>query len=89
VRSRSARIPAAHLEVLLHTHARKDAPAFGRLADAHLHDAVRRHAIDALSIEQHFAVARPDDARDGAQRGRLAGTVGANQGDNLTGHDAQ
>src|SRR5258708_5413592 len=79
----------AHLQGLLHTHTREDAPSLRRLAHAHLHDAVRWYTIDPLSVEQHLADARRVDARNRAQRRRLARAIGANQRDDLAGLDAK
>src|SRR5258708_35232955 len=79
----------AHLQVLLHTHTREDAPALRRLAHAHLHDAVRWHTIDPLSVEQHLADAGRVDARNRAHRRRLARAIGANHRADLAGLDAK
>ena len=73
----------AHLQVLEHRHARKDAAAFGRLGDRQARDLVRRHAGDVLAGEDDRAAARARLAEDRHHHRRLAGAVGADQGDDL------
>jgi hypothetical protein len=69
----------AHLEVLLHAHAWKEAPALGRLRDTHLHHVVRGLLGDVAALEVDPPLARMVEPVDGTKRGRLAGTVGADQ----------
>ena len=47
------------------------------------HDRLRPEARDRLAVEQDFAGRRFREAGDGAQRGRFAGAVGAEQRDHL------
>ncbi len=51
--------------------------------DAQLGDLVRRHVGDVATVEQDGAARRLLGAADGAQQGRLAGAVGAEQRDDL------
>src|SRR3954453_18667286 len=73
----------AHLEVLEDRHPREDAPPLGRLGDPDLGDRVARQALDVAAVEDDPPGPRRDDARDGPQRRRLAGAVGADQRDDL------
>ena len=73
----------AHLKVLAHAQARKNAPALGRLQHAQVHDLVRGNLVDALAFEHNLTLARRRDARDRAQRGALARAVRADQRDDL------
>src|SRR4051812_45999708 len=80
------RVPArerAHLEVLEDRHAREDPPALGRLRDADLGDGVARQPLDLGAVEDDAAHPRRHDARDRAQRRRLAGAVRADERDDL------
>src|SRR5207237_2936707 len=78
-----------HLEVFLNSHARKDAPTLRRLAHTHLDDAVRRHAIDPLSVQQDLAFARLNNPRDRAQRRGLACSIRTDQRHDLARLDTQ
>ena len=86
LRSKSAEslIDGAHLQVLEHRHARKDAPAFRRLGDA---TAARSRAsaaaVMSLPSKMIAPVAGARIAEDRHHRGRLAGAVGADQRDDL------
>src|SRR5262249_49317743 len=73
----------AHLEVLEHRHAREDAAALWRLADAELDPAVGRQLRDVLAVEEDVSRRDRPDAGDRLQSGRLAGAIGADQRDNL------
>src|SRR5438034_6935458 len=79
----------AELQVLEHGHPREDPPAFRRLRDPQAHDAVGRERVQALAVEAHGAPAGPHGAEDRPQRRRLAGAVGADERDDLTGRDGQ
>src|SRR5204863_2495492 len=79
----------AELEVLEHGHPRKDPPALRRLCDPQAYDAVRGERVELVAVEAHGAVARPRGAEDRPQRRRLAGAVGPDQGDDLTGRDGE
>ena len=70
---------AAHLQVLVHRHVGKDAPALGTMGDAELQDALGRGARDVFAQEGDAARRRRQHARDRLERGRLAGAVGADQ----------
>ena len=58
----------------------KRAAPFRHMGDAEPHDVLGRPAGDALAVEADVA-AGPDHAAQRAQRGGLAGAVGAEQGD--------
>jgi len=73
----------AHVEVFEHRHAREDAAALRRLADAHLDAPVRRDAENVLALEADLSRADRPHPRDRAKRGRLAGAVAADQRDDL------
>src|SRR2546425_4558477 len=77
------------LEVFQHAHAREDVAALRRLRDAEADDAVGAQGIEARAVEAHGAVPRPHEAEDRAQRGGLAGAVGADQRDDLAALDGQ
>src|SRR5712691_2652980 len=79
----------AELQVLEHGHPREDPPAFRRLRDPQAHDAVGRERVQALAVEAHGAPAGPHGAEDRPQRRRLAGAVGPDERDDLTGRDGQ
>ena len=68
-------LEGAHLEVLHHAHAREETPAFGRLADAHLDDRMRRVLRDVPALEADLPLARVVQAVDRPQGGRLARAV--------------
>ncbi len=74
----------AHLQVFEHSQHRKDAAAFGYMADAHLDEFVGRHCRQRLPLQSDFAAARAQDAGDCAQRGAFAGAVTADEGDDFT-----
>ena len=58
------------------------------MRDAEPHDRFRPEAGDGFTVEQDFAGGRLGETRDGAERGGLAGPVGAEQGHDLTCIDA-
>ena len=55
------------------------------MREAHARDALRRAAGDVSAAEEHATRARFDDAGDGAQRRRLARSVGSDAGHDLGG----
>ena len=67
----------------------KDAAAFRRLGDAQVCDLVRRQAGDVAAVEHDAALARARIAEDGHHQRRLAGAIGADQGDDLAGMDVE
>src|SRR6185312_15627713 len=71
------------LQVLEHRHAREDAPALRHLRYAATNDLVGRQLGDVLAVEPDRARARARIAAYRHQQGRLAGAVGADQGDDL------
>ncbi|MGY4420113.1 hypothetical protein ACVWY2_002538 [Bradyrhizobium sp. JR6.1] len=73
----------AHLQVFRDAHARKDPPALGRLRDAQPRDLVGRHAGDVVAVEFDAAGAGARPAEDRHHQRRLAGAIGADQGDDL------
>ena len=79
----------AHLQVFRHAHARENPAAFRRLRDAQPGDLVRRHAGDVLAVELDMAGAGARLAEDRHHQRRLAGAVGADQGDDLAGVDLE
>ena len=58
--------------------------SFRHLTDAHLHNPVRFQALDLLSLYTYFPRSAGNNTGDGHQRCTFPGTVGADQGDNLT-----
>src|SRR6266511_2465018 len=79
----------AELQVLEHGELRPQLAALGHLADPEPRSLVRRHLGQRLALEEDLAPGGRQDARDGAQRGRLAGPVGADQRDHLALVDRQ
>ncbi len=73
----------AHLQVFRNAHARENPAAFRRLGDAQPGDFVRRHVGDVLPVEFDLAGAGAGLAEDRHHQRRLAGAVGADQGDDL------
>ena len=74
---------AAHLQVLGDGHVGKDAPALGRDGDAVAHDLRRVQPGDVLAFKADVAGGSARVAADGHQQGGLAGTVAADEGDDL------
>ena len=72
-----------HLEVLADRHLREHALAAGQQADAHASPLLGRDVGDGLAVEAHDAAGRRAEAGDDPQDGRLAGAVGAEQGQHL------
>ena len=70
----------AGLQILGDRQVGEDAAAFRHMGDAELDDLLGRQAVDAPAVEPDFAGARRRQARDRAQRRRLARAVGADQG---------
>ena len=79
----------AHLQVLQHAHARKDAPAFRGLGDVKPGDFVGRQLRNVAAGEFDAALAGARLAEDGHHQGRLAGAVGPDQGDDLALRDVE
>ena len=75
--------PARHLEVLPHGERRERAHAAGHLEHAAPGDLGGRGGGHVDAVEDDRAAVGLDDPRDGAQQRRLAGAVGAEQGDDL------
>src|SRR6185437_1322764 len=61
----------------------EDSPPLRYLHDAERGDEVRGHLVQRLAFEADLAAPRMQEAADRAQRRRLAGAVGADQGDDL------
>ena len=66
----------------------EDLAVLGHVADASLHDAVRRKPVDARAGEAHFA-ASLDEPEDRPDRRRLADAVAAEQGGDAGGRDLE
>ena len=79
----------AEVEVLRHRHPVEDLATFGGLADAELDHLVAGDAVDGAALVDDLARHRAQQAGDGAQRGRLAGAVGPDQGHDLAGVDGE
>ena len=79
----------AHLQVLEHAHARKDAPALRGLGDVKPGDFVGRQLRNVAAGEFDAALAGARLAEDGHHQGRLAGAVGPDQGDDLALRDVE
>jgi hypothetical protein len=80
---------AAHLQILLDGHVRKQAPAFRDVDQAHAHDAIGLQRAERLVQERGLAAGEGQQPRDRLQDGRLAGAVAAHQGDDLALVDLQ
>src|SRR5690606_6400453 len=63
--------------------------AFGNMDETAPYDMRARTPVDALAVEQHLSFLRLEQAGDGAQQGRLAGSVAAEQRHRLAGEDTQ
>src|SRR6266576_1278305 len=72
-----------HDQVVENAHPREQSPALGRLPDPELDDSRGPCAGDVLAVERDLPRVRMHQARDGAQRGGLAGAVGPDEGDDL------
>ena len=69
----------AEQKVLRHRHERKEPAALGHLHDAEVDASGRGHPRQVLAVEEHAAVAGRHQPGDHAQRGALAGGVGADE----------
>src|SRR5205085_1385313 len=76
-------LEAAELEILAHRQKRKHMPSFRYQCDAEQGAFVRGNPGDVLPTEGNRAGARLEQARDGAQGGRLAGAIRTDQRDDL------
>ncbi len=74
---------ASHLEVLLHGHAGKNAPALRHVSNAQGYYFVGRDFVYGLALVDDLAFARTVHPADGSQGGAFARPVGPNQGNNL------
>ncbi len=74
-----------HHQVLEHGRAREHLAAFGHQNDAEIDAPRRRIGNDVLAVESDRAARRLLEADDQAQRGALAGGVGADQRDRFAG----
>jgi hypothetical protein len=70
-------------EVVLDRQVREHHATLGALRQTERHDLVRRDARDVPALEHDAAGLGRDQARDGAQQRRLAGTVRADERDDL------
>ena len=80
-RARGSSAPTS--QVLLHGQRGEDLPPLGHLADAQIADAMAGQPGDVPAAKGDAARARRLDAGDGADQARLAGAVGADDGDEL------
>ena len=71
---------SAQLQILFDAHADESAARLRHMGDPEAHDVLGGPAGDRLAVEADLA-AHPHHAADRAQRRRLAGAVGAEQGD--------
>ena len=78
-----------HHQIVEDDHSRKEASALRGVADPDAHDIVRRHRGDVLSIEDDASGRGVVETRDRPQRRGLAGSVRADQRDDLSGIDAE
>jgi hypothetical protein len=67
----------AHQQVVAHREQREDLAPLGHVGEAEAHDPPRVLAGDLAAVEAHAAAQRLDDAGDGLEDRRLAGTVAA------------
>ena len=74
-------------QVFHHREQPEDAAVLRHIADAEAGELVRRQAGDGVAVEQHGAVARPNEAHDGFQRRAFADAVAAEEADHLAGTD--
>ncbi len=74
----------ADLKILDHGHLWEDPPPFRHVTDPELDGLVCREARDVSTVEADRAPRRVVQSRDHPQRRRLAGTVRAEQSDDLT-----
>ena len=73
----------SELEILGDRHPREDPPALWALGNASLRNLVTLQARDPLAFEVNLAALWPQQPGDRAHRGRLAGTVAADERDDL------
>ena len=78
-----AALPGRHAQVVLHAQVGEDPLAAGHLGHAEAGDLVGRQVGDVAPVEDDGAVVGLDHPADGPQQGRLAGAVGADEGDDL------
>ena len=77
-------VKGTDLEVLEHGHLREDPASLRHVTDPELDGLVCREARDVDAVEPERALGRVVQSRDHPERGRLAGAVRAEQGDDLT-----
>ncbi len=75
----------AELDVVAHRHVGKHARGLEGAGDAVCGVAVRVAADQVVSIHQQLAAGGAQHARDGVEKGRLAGAVGADDADQFAG----
>ena len=73
----------AHLQIFEDGQSRENLSAFWRLSEAELDDVVGRNVPEIATGKMNRAAARFDDAGDGHERCRLAGSVRPDHGDDL------
>jgi hypothetical protein len=75
---------AADFQIFQHRQVGEDAPVFRHIAQAQPRDRMGRQADDVVSGKMHPAAASGHQTHDGAQGGRFAGAIAAEQGHHLT-----
>src|SRR5690606_18729263 len=73
----------AYHDVLFDGQAREDASSLGHVRNAMAYDVFGLNTLERLSFEQDVAIVDSGKARDAAQGCTLAGTIGAQQGDDF------
>ena len=76
-------------EVLGDGEAEEHPPTLGHVGDSEAGPGSGRLSTDVVPVDADHARHRTHEARDRSQGRRLAGTVGAEQGDHLSGTDVQ
>ena len=87
--ARRRRMVDRDAEIVFDGHAGEQAPPFGDDRHALRNHAVRLRPADRAALEAHHVGGNAQQAHDRFQQGRLAGAVGADQGDDLAGADLE
>ena len=80
--------PSAELEIFANAQTTYQAAVLANVDEAPAYDTGRAQCVHAPSAERHSAL-RPNEPRNGQQRGRLAGPIGSDDGCNRAGKNAQ
>src|SRR3989440_7103633 len=76
-------------EIVSHAHSVEDASPLGYVTDAQAHDLVRWEARDVPASQPHLSLRRWRQPGDRTKGGRLAGTIAADEGPDLSLLDAE